>query len=153
MFDDAETRIALAETIRVAVGDTPIIYPFWALGFEPSDWPAAIRLPDGKAHGYVIRFRGVSQVQGPGTGDHIASDQTIAYEVVAVQSYGASSEDEFAAQLLAIAGALRPGAFLYVSPECSHRTNGMQWNADLYGLGAELCHVAFGSLEVLYRLC
>jgi hypothetical protein len=153
LFDDAATRMAIAEVIRGAVGDTPIIYPFWALGFEPADWPGVIRIATGKAHGYVVRFRGVTAIQGPGTGGHIAADQTIAYEVVAVCSYGDGSEDQFAGELLAIAGALRPGAYITVPPDCSLKTGGMQWNADLYGLGGELCHVAFGALEVYFRLC
>jgi hypothetical protein len=153
LFDDAATRMAIAETIRGAVGDTPIIYPFWALGYEPADWPGAIRIATGKAHGYVVRFRGVTAIQGPGTGPHVAADQTIAYEIVAVHSYGDGSEDQFAGELLAIAGALRPGGTLTATPECIHKTGGMQWNADLYGLGGELCHVAFGALEVYFRLC
>lgn len=151
---DIEIRKALAATVTANVDPNALVFDYWVLGYEASQWLGLVRKNDGRAHGYIITRRQAGQIS-----DGASTDEIWNYTVVGIFSYFHSgeaqerSEDTFSMEIDKLILAFKPDAVFELESGDAVRYGDNQVTIDLFPFGPEKAHYAVFDLEVKFSIC
>ena len=150
---DEQIRKAIGDIIRATVDPQALVYDYWVLGYETTQWLGFVRKPDGRAHGYLITRRQVQQIS-----DGASTDELWSYAIIGMFSYytedGQRSEDVFSVEIDKLLMVLRPEKILTLESGDEVRLGDSFLTLDLFPFGGnEKAHYFLLNLDVRFSIC